>query len=82
MDVSRLDVFEGSEYERREVEVQVGDEGQRVKAQTYIYIAGSQYLEDAEWDFEQFKKDKLKRWVGNEKNFEFEGECLPTAHGD
>jgi gamma-glutamylcyclotransferase (GGCT)/AIG2-like uncharacterized protein YtfP len=67
-DVWRLDIFEGSEYERRDVRVRVWGkgEGEDVEAQTYIWVAGEQRLEAQEWDFEHFVKEKMGRWVGEE----------------
>jgi hypothetical protein len=91
-DIWRLDIFEGSEYQRRKVKVRVlqedkskedtgneeqglGDlsrkeeenvEGDEVEAETYIWTAGSHRLESAEWDFAEFVRDKMKRWVGRE----------------
>jgi gamma-glutamylcyclotransferase (GGCT)/AIG2-like uncharacterized protein YtfP len=78
-DIWRLDIFEGSEYERRKVKVKVlegnGDlqqkeaenvEGEAVEAETYVWIAGAQRLEAEEWDFAEFVRDKMKRWVGKE----------------
>ncbi|KAF1918652.1 AIG2-like family-domain-containing protein [Ampelomyces quisqualis] len=88
-DLWRLDLFEGSEYERQKVKVRVlqqdmgkgndgegmGDvqhseadnvEGEEVDAQTYIWIAGAHRLEAEEWDFAEFVRDKMKRWVGGE----------------
>ena len=69
-DVWRLDIFEGSEYERGDVRVRVlgkeDREGEEVEAQTYIWIAGEQRLEAQEWDFSHFVKEKMGRWVGEE----------------
>ncbi|EHA28502.1 hypothetical protein ASPNIDRAFT_143341, partial [Aspergillus niger ATCC 1015] len=72
-DVYRLDRFEGSEYEKRVVRVRVLDavetegsetkEGKEVEAVTYVWTAGKERLEDAEWDFEAFKRDKMAWWV-------------------
>jgi hypothetical protein len=135
-DVWRLDVFEGSEYERKEVEVEILDvsldeaaqispyptakgikldkppawatdrnatnahvipeqsgpyprlpgfetpeaaaatlkthpirvetkKPQTVNAQTYIWIAPATELEAKEWDFEEFKRDKMRAWMGD-----------------
>lgn len=62
-DIWRLDIFEGSEYERRKVRVRVLDvvgddvsgegnvEGAEVEAETYVWIAGEERLEGQEWDF-------------------------------
>ncbi|KAJ5512207.1 hypothetical protein N7463_001759 [Penicillium fimorum] len=94
-DIYRLDRFEGSDYEKKQVTVRIlrdtrgdnkhagegvsdenqlremldatsteGDEGEEVSAVTYVYTAGKDMLEDAEWDFESFKRDKMAWWVG------------------
>ncbi|KAH7071115.1 AIG2-like family-domain-containing protein [Paraphoma chrysanthemicola] len=91
-DLWRLDIFEGSEYQRRKVQVRVLDspssstskkeeeegmgdltqkaeeniEGKEVEAETYIWIAGAARLEPQEWDFAEFVRDKMSRWVGRE----------------
>ncbi|KAI9369499.1 AIG2-like protein [Aspergillus egyptiacus] len=39
------------------------DEGEEVEAETYVWISGRGMLEDAEWDFEAFKRDKMAWWV-------------------
>jgi hypothetical protein len=88
-DIWRLDIFEGSEYARRKVQVHIlsqksstehGDEGmgdlsqqendnvegEQVEAETYIWTAGAHRLEAEEWDFAEFVRDKMKRWVGRE----------------
>ncbi|OJJ69403.1 hypothetical protein ASPBRDRAFT_130884 [Aspergillus brasiliensis CBS 101740] len=38
-------------------------EGEEVEAVTYVWVAGKERLEDAEWDFEAFKRDKMAWWV-------------------
>ncbi|KAK4868757.1 hypothetical protein LT330_006959 [Penicillium expansum] len=45
-------------------EVADKEEGEEVSAVTYVYTAGKDMLEDAEWDFESFKRDKMSWWVG------------------
>jgi hypothetical protein len=74
-DIWRLDIFEGSEYARRKVRVRVlqeakkaGDaqEGEVVEAETYIWTAGAKRLEAEEWDFDEFVREKMGRWVGRE----------------
>lgn len=39
------------------------DEGEEVTAATYVFIAGGGKLEEAEWNFEAFKRDKMAWWV-------------------
>ncbi|CAI7651924.1 unnamed protein product [Penicillium glandicola] len=43
---------------------QVVDKEGEVSAMTYVFTAGMDLLEDAEWDFESFKRDKMAWWVG------------------
>lgn len=42
----------------------VADEGDEVVAATYVWIAGKERLEEVEWDFETFRREKLAWWVG------------------
>lgn len=78
-DMWRLDLFEGDEYERKKVCVRViineekgtgepSDEqlGDEVQAESYIWIAGEHQLEDEEWDFDAFMKEKMVFWAGEE----------------
>lgn len=45
------------------------DEGEEdVGAVTYVYAATEGRLEDAEWDFETFKRDKMAWWVGADES--------------
>jgi len=41
-------------------------EGEEVEAETYIWVAGAHRLEADEWDFNEFVRDKMKRWVGGD----------------
>jgi hypothetical protein len=41
-------------------------QGEQVEAETYIWTAGAHRLEQEEWDFAEFVRDKMKRWVGGE----------------
>jgi hypothetical protein len=36
---------------------------QIVEALTYVWIAGKKLLEDAEWDFESFQREKMQWWL-------------------
>lgn len=72
-DVWRLDLFEGGDYARRRVRVRVLAEeagagvesGEECEAETYVWIAGEDVLEESEWDFAEFVRDKMARWVGS-----------------
>lgn len=41
-------------------------EGEEVEAETYIWIAGANRLEAGEWDFTEFVRDKMRRWIGRD----------------
>ncbi|KAK3499742.1 AIG2-like family-domain-containing protein [Neurospora hispaniola] len=82
--LDKLDYFEGAEYERRTVKVKllekVGDvhgegnvEGEEKEAQVYVFLL-EQHLEQKEWDFEEFKRDKLKLWTRGDHIF---ADCDP-----
>jgi hypothetical protein len=83
-DIWRLDIFEGDEYARREATAKiltvVGDEngdgnveGESVPVETYIWIAGEDGLEEKEWDFAEFQREKMRFWVGSEGAGEYAG---------
>lgn len=82
-DLWRLDLFEGSEYKRVKVAVWVGGgkaegdgDGKEVRAETYVWVGGEEGLEDEEWDFETFRREKMGRWVGGRGEGEFAGELV------
>ena len=86
-DLWRLDIFEGDEYERRKVMVRLlgeGEgkqdvEGEEMEAETYVWIAGEENLEDEEWDFEHFCQEKIGKWVGGSGNADVQGESDTRA---
>jgi len=77
-DIYRLDIFEGDQYVRKQVKVQVlkdvgldeaAKEGEtevvdEVWAESYVWQEGAETLEPQEWDFEEFKRDKMQAWMG------------------
>ena len=78
-DLWRLDIFEGDEYERVKVRCRLlvdgnDDVGEEVEVETYVWIAGEERLEAQEWDFEEFRREKMKFWAGSEGEGEFAGE--------
>jgi Gamma-glutamyl cyclotransferase, AIG2-like len=73
-DISRLDYFEGSEYAKRKVKVRVlikaedcsekeDLEGEEVETEVYVWIGREGDLEDGEWDFDEFVREKLALWA-------------------
>ncbi|TGZ79512.1 hypothetical protein EX30DRAFT_109658 [Ascodesmis nigricans] len=77
--VRKLDFFEGDDYERRNVPVKVlneeggEEEGEEVQAEAYVWIAGVEGLREEEWSYEEFVREKLGRWVGEEGKEEYRG---------
>ncbi|KAL8953767.1 MAG: hypothetical protein Q9222_000384 [Ikaeria aurantiellina] len=91
-DVYRLDIFEGEEYQRREVRARILDiegdedgngnvEGEEVKADTYIWVAGEDQLEEGEWDFAEFRRTKLENWVDRRDEYDEVDEAV-KGQGD
>ncbi|CAJ2507488.1 Uu.00g086740.m01.CDS01 [Anthostomella pinea] len=75
-----LDQFEGMEYDREKVKIrllsEVGDskgqgniEGKEVECEVYVFNQPEK-LEDREWDFEEFRTEKMKRWTREDYGFE------------
>lgn len=79
-DIWRLDIFEGSQYTRDKVRVKVlkdtalnaavdeenlADhvEGE-LEAETYVWCDPREDLEEEEWDFGEFVREKMWAWVG------------------
>lgn len=86
-DIYRLNTFEGSQYERIKVSVNpltsVGDaegkgnvEGEAVQAEVYVWVEGRDSLEDEEWDFATFMREKVQNWVGGSHEEEYAGMAL------
>ena len=76
-DVDRLDAFEGTQYERKKVQVKVlknveldqtadasNETEMVVEVETFVWDSHREDLEDEEWDFEDFKKSQMKFWMG------------------
>ena len=85
-DIYRLDIFEGNEYERRRVKIKVLEvegneagqgnvEGEEVEVETYIWVAGKDKLEEREWDFEEFRRERMSGWIISSD--EYSGKSLP-----
>ena len=85
-DLRRLDIFEGSQYERLRVRVKAL-KGQKIglhdpvdearlndfveseeEAETYVWKDPRSQLEEKEWDFEEFRREKMWAWIGVGKN--------------
>ncbi|KAH8766905.1 AIG2-like family-domain-containing protein [Hyaloscypha sp. PMI_1271] len=70
-DIFRLDAFEGNEYERIKVKVELVEvSGRFVEASTYMYAAGEECLEKKEWSYEEFRRDKIHRWADDSNEYQ------------
>ena len=49
---------------------------EEVEAETYLWIGGEERLEEREWDFAEFQREKMRFWVGEEGKEEYAGELL------
>ena len=82
-DQVRLDLFEGVQYDRVRLPLNLideqGDKGEEKEADTYVWADDESDLEDGEWDFEEFKREKMRRWVGSDE--EYEGELFSSLVG-
>ncbi|KAH7361978.1 hypothetical protein B0T11DRAFT_351869 [Plectosphaerella cucumerina] len=82
--VSKLEQFEGSEYDREAVTlklvVKAGDakgEGQVLgeeRSSTAYVFNNPDRVEKGEWDFEHFRKEKLSTWARDEIFFSEDGD--------
>ena len=82
-DQVRLDLFEGVQYDRVRLPVNLvddkGDLGEEKEADTYVWAEDESDLDAGEWDFEEFKREKMRRWVGSDE--EYEGELFSSVAG-
>ncbi|OAA43416.1 AIG2-like protein [Beauveria brongniartii RCEF 3172] len=66
--MQKLDHYEGIEYRLETVKVRLDgvEEGasKEVETKTYVFLKPKE-LEKREWDFEEFKRDKMKLWTRN-----------------
>lgn len=80
-DQFRLDIFEGDEYVRKPIKCRLIEgphAGHEVTAETYVWKAGLHGLLEAEWNFEDFCRSKISRWIDDK---EYAGKFLVTCVG-
>lgn len=79
-DIYRLDLFEGDEYLRvqAKVEVLVSDDNATEETETYTYLWNGHPTDllAEEWDFDHFMKEKLRRWISDDKEYVGKLDCL------
>ncbi|KAJ5908550.1 hypothetical protein N7495_001232 [Penicillium taxi] len=44
------------------------EEGEEIEAVTYLWVSPREELEEAEWDFEHFKREKMSWWIGADES--------------
>lgn len=78
MDIKRLDIFEGDTYIRQPVKAyplnnmedavnHIASRQNAIEAETYVWSERCiSKLDSKEWDFEEFRREKLKYWAGPE----------------
>lgn len=87
--IYHLDHFEGSEYTREKVKVKlltkIGDdkgkgnvEGEELETDVYVFKFPDD-LEDREWDFHEFRTQKMKRWTREDYGFDDSDHFAPTG---
>ena len=90
--LAKLDAFEGDQYERKTVKARlltkVGDdegkgnvEGEEVECEVYVFLAPDE-LEDREWDFHEFRTQKMKKWTRADYGFEDTDHFAPREVGE
>lgn len=85
-DIYRLDIFEGSQYERKKVQVRVlqnveldekasdikPETEEIIEAETYVWKWPVDELLPEEWDFEEFQREKMNAWANIESDDDVE----------
>ncbi|KAL3426521.1 AIG2-like family protein [Phlyctema vagabunda] len=88
LDMMLLDQFEGPQYTRTHVEVellehehsQAGENvGSRRVAQTYVF-RDQEDLEKVEWDYEEFRREKLHNWASTSDEYREVDEFNENGH--
>ncbi|KAM5342419.1 hypothetical protein ACJ41O_013385 [Fusarium nematophilum] len=76
----KLDYFEGSEYAKEKVKVKLLKKDGAASAdgevkETFVYVfIYPEHLEKREWDFEEFRKEKMRLWIREECGFDTDGD--------
>ena len=56
-----ISFYEGNEYEKLKVNINLNDESKEVLV--FVWVKGQELLENKEWDFHHFQKNKLKYYI-------------------
>ncbi|KAG0165845.1 hypothetical protein DFQ28_005238 [Apophysomyces sp. BC1034] len=69
MNVTRLDAYEGEQYERCHAQVTVLPGEDSMDCYVYIWTAGQEQLEDHDWELEDFIQRKQTGYLNGSSNF-------------
>lgn len=53
-------------------------EGEEVEVETYIWVAGEERLADGEWDFAEFRREKMHNWITSSDEYDGESCSAPV----
>ncbi|KFK40523.1 hypothetical protein AALP_AA2G006700 [Arabis alpina] len=67
--LQNLDMVEGTEYERKTVEVVLTDTSQKMQVETYIWANKDDPDMYGEWDFEEWKRLHMEKFIEASKKF-------------
>jgi gamma-glutamylcyclotransferase (GGCT)/AIG2-like uncharacterized protein YtfP len=65
-ETARSSVMKGDSGSTHHITGSSLDAAEELPAETYIWIAGEHRLEDEEWDFDEFVREKMWRWAPSE----------------
>lgn len=77
-DIVRLDSFEGDQYSRNKVEVELiegPEKGATKEAETYVWIESGGLVKE-EWNYDEFRKEKMHRWADHSEEYAGESTAL------
>ena len=63
VDILKLDVFEGQEYERITVDTVFNN--QAITLQTFLFVGESKYVLDEDWDLDHFTENDTENFKDN-----------------
>ncbi|KFK33767.1 hypothetical protein AALP_AA5G057500 [Arabis alpina] len=67
--LENLDMIEGTEYERKTVEVVLTDTSEKMQVETYVWANKDDPNMYGEWDFEEWKRLHMDKFIEASKKF-------------
>ncbi|KAI4247331.1 MAG: hypothetical protein L6R42_009668, partial [Xanthoria sp. 1 TBL-2021] len=56
--------------------------GEELEVETYVWVAGEEKLEDGEWDFAEFRREKMHNWITSSDEYDEVDEAVRTHSND